>query len=192
MNTSQQFVLIVDDYRPILMAICETLEGEGYDVLPANSGQEALELMGWVHPALIIADIMMPDMNGFELYDRIHTSPEWQAIPFVFLTGVTEEEHAKRARELGVDAYLTKPISREDLLAAVRKQLERGEAELDMEVIRLRPTEIDIDKLLDYINAGAGASPPALGSIRLSGQPTNWDFSLLRDDQLEALDLAAV
>ncbi len=129
MNTSQQCILIVDDYRPVLLAICETLEAEGYDVFPATSGQVALKLMRLVRPDLIIADIMMPGMDGYELYDRIHTRLEWRTIPFVFLTGVTEEEHAKRARELGVDAYLTKPISHEDLLAAVRKQLERGEAE---------------------------------------------------------------
>ena len=129
MNSRRPCILIVDDYGPILTGICEILEASGYTALPAHSGQGALELMGRVHPDLIIADIMMPSMSGFELHNTIQARPEWQTVPFIFLTGMADMESIERARELGVDTYLTKPISGEDLLAPVRKQLDRGEAE---------------------------------------------------------------
>ena len=128
-NEGKPCILVVDDYRPILLGLCEILEARGYTALPAHSGREALEVMGWVRPDLILADVMMPGMNGFELFDKIQSRPEWQTIPVIFVTGLTDEAAINRARELGVDAYLTKPIRSEELMAVVREQLERGAAE---------------------------------------------------------------
>ena len=129
MNSSKPCILVVDDYGPILTGICEILEATGYTALPAHSGQEALDLMGRIRPGLIIADVMMPGMNGFELYNTIQARQEWQAVPFIFLTGMTDMESLERARKLGADTYLTKPIRTEELLAVVREQMEREEAE---------------------------------------------------------------
>ena len=129
MNSGKPCILVVDDYRPILLGMCETLETRGYTALPAHSGREALDIMDWVRPDLIIADVMMPGMNGFGMHERIQARQEWQTIPFIFVTGLTDAAAVKRAKELGVDAYLTKPIRTEDLLAVVREQLEQGAAE---------------------------------------------------------------
>lgn len=193
MDTTSQCILIVDDHTILLASMRTLLEIEGFKVWTATDGAKALELMEGVRPDLIISDVMMPEMDGNAFRARVRSRPEWASIPFVFLTAMMERLDPPEGKLAGIDGYITKPFLPGDMLAMIRDTLAQvaPAAEVDMEVIALRPTEIDIDKLLDYINTGAKASPPALGSIRLSGQPTNWDFSLLRYDQLEALELAA-
>ena len=193
-TTAHQCILIVDDHATLLASMRTLLGIEGFKVLTATDGVKALELMEEARPDLIISDSVMPEMDGNALRAAVRARPQWAPIPFVFLTAMTETMGPPKGNRTGIDGYITHPFYPADMLAMIRDTLAQvaRAAELDMEVITLRPTAIDIDKLLDYINAGAGPSPPALGSMRLSGQPANWDFSLLRYDQLEALDLAAV
>ena len=192
-DTTSQCILIVDDHTILLASMRTLLEIEGFNVWTATDGVKALELMEEVRPDLIISDVMMPEMDGYAFRARVRSRLEWASIPFIFLTAMMEGLDPPEGKMAGIDGHIAKPFLPEDMLAVIRGTLAQVApvAEHDLEAIALRPTEIDIDKLLDYINTGAGASPPALGSIRLSGQPTNWDFSLLRHDQLEALELAA-
>jgi DNA-binding response OmpR family regulator len=76
---------------------------------------------------IIVADIAMPDMNGYQLYDRVRQNPAWVSIPFIFLTARTMDSDIRYGKELGVDDYLTKPIRAADLLAAVRGKLRRAQ-----------------------------------------------------------------
>lgn len=125
--THDATILLVDDQVEILEALSMTLEARGYRVYCAPDGAEALEILSQEQVDLILADIAMPRMNGYQLYERARQRPEWVAIPFIFLTGRAMDSDIRYGKELGVDDYLTKPIEPEDLLAAVQGRLRRAQ-----------------------------------------------------------------
>jgi CheY-like chemotaxis protein len=116
-------ILVVEDYQPMAAAIESILEINGYGVSTAPNGVAALQLMEGLTPDLIIADILMPEMNGYAFYEEVRNRAEWQRIPFIFLTSMAEREDIEKGRALGVKSYITKPFDPEDLLAAVRSEL---------------------------------------------------------------------
>ncbi len=119
-------ILVVEDEAAILENVALMLEAEGYQVLTACNGFEALSALESRPVELILADIAMPRMNGYQLYDRVRQNPHWLTIPFMFLTARTLDSDIRYGKELGVDDYLTKPIQPEDLLATVQGKLRRG------------------------------------------------------------------
>ncbi len=119
-------ILVADDEPAILENLALVLEAEGYQVLTAREGVEALNALKSQPVDLILADIAMPRMNGYQLYDRVRQNPDWLTIPFMFLTARSLDSDIRYGKELGVDDYLTKPIQPEDLLAAVQGKLRRG------------------------------------------------------------------
>lgn len=119
-------ILVAEDHEPLLAGIQDILEAQGYTIFTATDGVEALEVMKQVHPDLIIADIMMPTMDGYALYEAVRSSPEWKDIPVVFLTSKAESVDVEKGRELGVEGYITKPFDPDRLLATVRAVLERA------------------------------------------------------------------
>jgi len=119
-------ILVVEDHRPMAGAIESILTMEGYAVSTAANGIEALQVMEEAAPDLIVADILMPEMDGYAFYQEVQRRPEWRPIFFIFLTSMAEREDIQRGRELGVDSYITKPFEPEDLLAAVRTELEKA------------------------------------------------------------------
>ena len=120
-------ILIVDDQPELLENIGLALEIDGHHILTAIDGFEALNLLHSQPIDLILADIAMPGMNGYQLYERVRENLEWVSIPFIFLTARSFDSDIRYGKELGVDDYLTKPIKPEDLLAAVRGRLRRAE-----------------------------------------------------------------
>jgi len=135
---NQQVILVVDDEPVILDSLSDILSIHGFQVLKSSNGLEALETLRDQIPDLILADIMMPEMNGYQLYNRIRQNPEWVWIPFIFLTAKGEAEDIRFGKELGADDYLMKPIDAEDLIAAILGKLRRY-IQLDQE--RSSPTE---------------------------------------------------
>lgn len=119
-------ILIVDDNERLLAAVQRILESEGYIVFTATDGAVALEMMRETRPNLIIADITMPYMNGYQLHERVRQNPEWAFVPFIFLTGHAMNSDIRYGKEIGVDDYLVKPIEPEDLLVTVRGKLKRA------------------------------------------------------------------
>ena len=105
-------------------AIESILEMNGYSVSTAVNGIEALQIMERLVPDLIVADILMPEMDGYAFYREVQKYPEWRWIPFIFLTSMAEREDIQKGRELGVDSYITKPFDPEVLLSTVRLELE--------------------------------------------------------------------
>jgi DNA-binding response OmpR family regulator len=120
-------ILVVEDYEPMAGAIESMLTMRGYRVLRAANGIEALQAMGEIVPDLIIADILMPEMDGYAFYQEVQKRSEWRHIPFIFLTSMAEREDIQKGLELGVDTYITKPFDPEDLLAATRAELKGQE-----------------------------------------------------------------
>jgi DNA-binding response OmpR family regulator len=120
-------ILVVDDQPVLLENIRLALEAEGYQVWTAEDGVEALDILKKEQMDLIMADIAMPRMNGYQLYEQVREDPHWVMIPFIFLTARALDSDIRYGKEMGVDDYLTKPIQPEDLLAAVSGRLRRAE-----------------------------------------------------------------
>ena len=136
----RQRVLVVEDHRDLLTAVARTLEKEGYTVQTAGDGVEALQVMEGARPDLIVADIMMPRMDGYALYEAVRARPEWVPIPFIFLTAKAGSEDVLKGKEMGAEDYLTKPLDGRQLVVAVRSRLRRAQA------IRAS-TEAEFDRL---------------------------------------------
>jgi DNA-binding response OmpR family regulator len=120
-------ILVVDDEPDLLDNIRLALEAEEYRVLVAHDGLAALEILGSESVQLILADIAMPEMNGYQLYERVRENQDWTFIPFIFLTARTLDSDINYGKQLGADDYLTKPIRASELVAVVRGKLRRSQ-----------------------------------------------------------------
>ncbi len=126
-------LLIVDDEAKLLRAVAVTLREEGYEVTTARSGTEALVAVNASVPDLIVSDIRMQGMDGYQLARALRANPRTELIPVVFLTAKGERKDRLAGIRAGVDAYLTKPFDPEELLAVVSNilgRVERTSAEL--------------------------------------------------------------
>lgn len=118
-------VLVVDDSRVIRELIAVNLELEGFEVTTAADGEAAVRLASEVRPDVITLDVMMPRLNGFEAVQRLRQDPTTAGIPVVMVTGRAQTADLDRGREVGVEAYLTKPFEPTDLVEVVTR-LARG------------------------------------------------------------------
>lgn len=114
-------ILLVDDETDFLMAIGLGLRTRGFEVLTAESGDQALALLRMETPDIIITDLRMQPMNGFELYQNVKRLPSMEHIRFFFLTGMKDSLAEKYGLTLGAEAYLTKPVDLDDLEAAIHR-----------------------------------------------------------------------
>ncbi|TVR70512.1 MAG: DNA-binding response regulator [Spirochaetaceae bacterium] len=142
------FILVVEDEPDILELIRYNLEKEGYTVEGAVSGEDALELLSIRIPALIILDLMLPGVDGWEVCRRLKTDPERRTIPVMMLTARTEDSDIVTGLDAGADDYVTKPFNPKVLIARVRAALRRspsgGSESTNEEVIVINGIEIDI------------------------------------------------
>lgn len=124
---NQETILLVEDSDVLRQGLKSLLEQENYEVVTGGNGLEALEKLETVTPDLILADILMPKMDGYALFEAIRSRPEWISIPFIFLTARRERKHILAGKRLGAEDYLLKPISPDDLLTAIRSRLGRSQ-----------------------------------------------------------------
>lgn len=118
-------ILVVEDDTHMREGIQDILETNGYEVWAANDGSEGLKVLDALVPDLILSDIAMPTMDGYDFYQAVRRNPRWALIPFIFLTARGERSDIRVGKKLGVDDYLTKPFDTEDLLTAVEARLKR-------------------------------------------------------------------
>ena len=116
-------VLIADDEPNIVTSLEFLMEQAGYETRVATNGQEALDLAASFHPDLLLLDVMVPVYSGYEVCQRLKTDPATRAIKIVMVSATGRDVEVARARELGADAYITKPFSTRDLVAKVREIL---------------------------------------------------------------------
>ena len=149
-------VLVVDDDELICDLVSETLNFEGYEVEAAYSGEQALLSLERSHPDLILLDIMMSGIDGFEVCRRILNNEATRAIPIIFLTAKGQFEDELRGYEEGAFDYITKPFHPLSLAPTIRETLE-AESARDLEEKRQRR----IEKLRSLLNLrGAGSAGP--------------------------------
>lgn len=122
-------ILVVDDEVRYQRLLDANLRTEGYDIVTASDGMEALELFSSQPIDLVILDVMMPNLDGFETCERIR---EYSNVPIIMLTAKGDEKDRVRGLDLGADDYLSKPFSATELLARVRAVLRRVEVTNDM------------------------------------------------------------
>lgn len=120
-------LLVVDDEAKLLRAVAVTLREEGYEVMTARSGAEALVSIQRSVPDLIISDIRMPSMDGYQLARAVRSNPRTELIPVIFLTAKGERKDRIQGLRTGIDAYLIKPFDPEELLAVISNLLSRVE-----------------------------------------------------------------
>jgi len=127
MSTTQGYVLVVDDIPDILRLLDATLQFKGFRVITAHNGQEALEAIQRERPALVIADILMPKMDGFSLLHRIRLNPETRDIPVIFLSATyIAQEDKDFAQAIGVTRCIEKPVDWDKFLPIITEILTRG------------------------------------------------------------------
>ncbi|KAF1081155.1 MAG: hypothetical protein GQF41_2423 [Candidatus Rifleibacterium amylolyticum] len=127
MNVTQEYrplILIVDDAPASIKVIANILDGNGYRLALAESGADALSFSAERAPDLILLDIVMPDMDGFEVCRKLKESDNTASIPVIFLTGHADSSSVTRSYDLGGVDYITKPFNAAEIKAKVKTHLE--------------------------------------------------------------------
>ena len=120
-------ILIVDDEPNIVIPLQFLMEQQGYRTLVAQSGEEALESISKEKPDLILLDIMLPGVDGFEVCEIVRLNPEWCNTKIIFLTAKGRDVDIAKGMVLGADEYITKPFSNQQIIDAVTKLLKEAE-----------------------------------------------------------------
>jgi two-component system KDP operon response regulator KdpE len=134
-------ILVCDDEPQILRALRVILRDAGFEAVTTGSGEEALDAAAVRPPAAAIVDLMLPDIDGVEVTERLR---EWSEIPIIVLSAVGEEEEKVRALAAGADDYVTKPFGPPELIARLRAALRRAKPEESEPVISADGIEIDL------------------------------------------------
>ena len=121
--TTAHKILIADDEPNIVISLEYLLKREGYQVLVARDGQEALEAIAREHPDLVLLDVMMPHKTGFEVCQAVRSTPGVEATPILMLTARGRETDVAKGLALGANAYMTKPFSTRELVVKVAEML---------------------------------------------------------------------
>jgi two-component system alkaline phosphatase synthesis response regulator PhoP/two-component system response regulator VicR len=114
-------ILTCDDEKNIVRLIQVNLERQGYEVVVAYNGRECLEVVEREKPDLIVLDLMMPEMTGFEVLDALKKNPETENIPVIMLTARTQDQDVLRGWQAGVECYLTKPFNPIELITFIKR-----------------------------------------------------------------------
>ena len=118
-------ILILEDDENVRLPVVDLLEAERYKVVAAKDGKEGLNLARELKPDLILSDIMMPQLDGYEVFAELQKDPLTAVIPFIFLTARTDPADVREGLGLGADDYITKPFEQDDLLEAIRVRLDK-------------------------------------------------------------------
>jgi DNA-binding response OmpR family regulator len=116
-------ILIVDDEPSIIVPVQFLMEQNGYEVMVAFSGEEAMEIIAETKVDLILLDIMLPVIDGFEVCQRVRENPQWNKIIIILLTALGSDANVEKGLALGADAYITKPFSNVDIVEKVKELL---------------------------------------------------------------------
>lgn len=120
---NQKRLLLVDDDPNLILLVRDYLEFRGYDVMTAENGRQALEVLEKENPDMIICDVMMPEMDGYMLVEKVRENPSTNIIPFLFLSAKGHSTDKVKGLNKGADGYMVKPFEPEELVAQVESSL---------------------------------------------------------------------
>ena len=203
MTTSQSTtvgrILIVDDTPANIQSLSAILKWSGYEISVATNGRQALEVVARVRPDLILLDVMMPEMDGFEACAQLKRSPEWHDIPIIFLTSKTETADIVRGFELGAVDYVSKPFNPPELLARVNTHLsiDRLRRENERLLLNILPAPIadrlksGDEHIADNFSEVSVLFADIVGFTELAGSMPAQEVVELLNDLFTRFDLAA-
>ncbi len=164
---AKETILFIEDEKNIVELVKYNLEQEGFRVLTATKGTTGLEAVLKERPALVLLDLMLPEMGGLEICKTLKKNEKTQLIPIIMLTAKGTESDKVVGLELGADDYITKPFSPRELVARIKAVLRRSQEKPSEEILRSGTIELDVTK----------------HELRLKGKPaeiTAKEFELLR------------
>jgi DNA-binding NarL/FixJ family response regulator len=161
-NSDNIKLLLIDDDPNLIMLVKDYLEFRGYEVITAENGREALEVLADKMPDLIICDIMMPEMDGYAFVEQIRLDPRTEWVPVIFLSAKSQSKDRIKGLNVGGDVYMIKPFEPEELVAQVESSLKQTNRllqhsskipDLDKQIsvarnVELTPTEIKVVTLV--------------------------------------------
>lgn len=146
----KKHILLVEDNERLRSNLLFVLNREGFDAVGATNGTEALKIIAKDPPDLVVSDIMMPDMDGYDLVKHLRESTLTLSLPVIFLTAKTAPEELRSGMLYGVDDYLTKPVNINDLLAAINVRLERAEKQKKKWMENLNHLQMHLASILPH------------------------------------------
>lgn len=151
--TSPHHILVVDDVEANLRLLSRILAGAGYEVTTASGGREALDKTASQAFDIILLDVMMPDMDGFEVCERLRAQETTRHLPIVMVTALQEVEYRVRALDLGADDFLSKPLEKTEVLARVKSliRVKGGRDELERAYHNLQRAETQRDEMAEML-----------------------------------------
>jgi len=179
-------ILLIDDAVDLRENISELLGLAGFTVIQASDGKEALGLLKKCRPDLILCDILMPDVNGYEVLQIIRNNPDMINIPFIFTTSKSEAVDLRKGMSLGADDYLIHPIIDEDLFNAISVRLKRScdfkekYTERSKKIINLISDTTNFNDILSSSPFKAIRKIHARGMIYLEGDTVNFVYCILK------------
>lgn len=127
-DNSKNTVLVVDDVPVNVLLVKGMLAKQKFNVISANSGQQALDIMTHEHPDCILMDILMPNMNGFETTRAVRANPKTRDIPIIMLSALNSDSDIKEGMDAGANEFVTKPFVQDRLISSIQNQIQRAEA----------------------------------------------------------------
>lgn len=124
-NAKRPTILLIEDTREVVMMLVDYLEMAGYKMVTAQDGIDGLSQAKLTHPDLILMDIQMPRMNGFETTEKLRSDPEFKQVPIVALTALAMPNDRQRCLDAGMDEYISKPVNLRALTKAIQHLLSR-------------------------------------------------------------------
>jgi len=144
----KETILIVEDEKDIVKMLDYNLKKEGYKILVAHDGEDALDTANAKHPDLILLDLMLPGVDGLEVCKQLKLERKTASIPVIMLTAKTQESDKVVGLELGADDYVTKPFSPRELIARIKAVLRRGKENDKLpEILKIGDLTIDFSKI---------------------------------------------
>lgn len=177
-------ILVADDNLGTRLSVSDYLEMSGYSVISAEDGQQALSMIETYHPHILVTDINMPRMDGYELVRNVRQKPAFRLLPVVFLTERTSTEERIKGYQTGCDLYLPKPFEMQELGAVIRNLLERSQMiqfELQFKEKEREPGRSPT-KLLPSIPIG---TKPQSSQKAIAPKPISFDLTQREQQVLE-------
>ncbi len=150
-------VLVIEDEKTTLNSIVEFLLSEGFEAMGAENGREGIELAQKHLPSLIICDILMPDLDGYDVLTYLQQDPNTAAIPFIFLTATTDSSSFRLGMEMGADDYLRKPVTSAELRAAIASRLRKQEVTISNYVTGESDAQEDLEDKMEQLQSFSAA-----------------------------------